>query len=214
MNRRETVAAATNDRPPFPVPPRLVLASVSPRRASLMREHGYEVEIAVPPVDEPADLPGSLSPVELAEALSFFKARSVAATRVHGWVLAGDTIVSMCGAVFGKSADRRDARRILSALSGTTHQVITGVTLLDAATGRRQIAHDLTGVTMKKLSPAEIEAYLDSGEWQGKAGAYGIQDCGDAFVTRLDGSFTNVVGFPMELVERMLRAWGWLRAKP
>ncbi len=174
-----------------------------------MREYGYQVKIVSPPMDEPADLPFSLSPVELSEALSYFKARSVAATQSDGWILAGDTVVSVHGAVIGKPADRDDARRILSVLSGTVHEVITGVSLLDAATGKREIAHDITRVTMKKLSPVEIEDYLETEGWRGKAGAYGIQDLADAFVSRIEGSFTNVVGFPMELVQRMLHDWGF-----
>jgi len=116
-------------------------------------------------------------------------------------------------AIFGKPRDRADAKRILSAIAGTTHEVITGVTLLDAASGARQIEHDVTRVTMRRLGDDEIEAYLDTGAWQGKAGAYGIQDRGDAFVERIDGSFTNVVGFPMELIERMLQTWGVPKAQ-
>ncbi len=97
---------------------------------------------------------------------------------------------------------------ILSALSGTTHEVITGVTLLNAATGARLIDHDVTAVTMKAMPEPDLEAYLATDGWRGKAGAYGIQDRGDAFIERIDGSFTNVVGFPMELVSRMLSRWG------
>ena len=118
-----------------------------------------------------------------------------------------DTIAALDGCVFGKPADRADAKHILNRLAGTTHEVITGVTLLDAVTGTRQIEHDVTRVTMKALSDDEIEAYLDTGAWEGKAGAYGIQDKGDAFVTRIEGSFSNVVGFPMELISAMLARW-------
>ncbi|MEK7732222.1 MAG: Maf family protein, partial [Planctomycetota bacterium] len=129
---------------------------------------------------------------------------SVAGLAGDGWVLAADTIAALGGRVFGKPADRDDARRILKSLSGTTHQVITGVTLLDASSGVRLIRHDSTNVIMRRLTDSEIEDYLDSGAWEGKAGAYGIQDKGDAFVERIEGSFTNVVGLPMELVARML----------
>jgi len=142
--------------------------------------------------------------VERAEASSEFKARSVAKLVAVGWILAADTIASLGGLVFGKPVDRDDARRILQSLSGTTHQVITGVTLLDASNGATVTHHDSTAVTIRRLSEREIEDYLDSGAWEGKAGAYGIQDKGDAFVETIDGSFTNVVGLPMELVERML----------
>lgn len=191
----------------FNQPPRLILASGSPRRAALLREHGYDFDIVVPG-DEPAQLFEHLPPIELAEALSLHKAQDVARRVRNGWILSGDTIAALGDRVIGKPADRDDARAIITALSGTTHRVITGVTLLDAATGRAETAHDVTAVTMRPLSPDEIEQYLDTGDWQGKAGAYGIQDRGDEFVTRVDGSFTNVVGFPMELIRGMLEAHG------
>jgi septum formation protein len=187
---------------------RLVLASASPRRASLLREKGYVFDVITPPLEEPDHLAEKATPTERAEALSYFKARSVATLVRHGTVLSGDTIVSLGDDIFGKPVDRDDARRILGSLSGTTHEVITAVTLLDTASGGRVIRHDSTAVTMKAIAEADLEAYLDTGAWEGKAGAYGIQDRGDAFVTSIVGSFTNVVGLPMELVAEMLTAWG------
>lgn len=191
----------------------LILASASPRRVKLMREYGFKVKVVKPPLREPGALREGLTPAQRAEALSYFKARSVAALVDHGLILAGDTLVSLAGRVFGKPLDREDARAILSALSGTTHHVITGVTLLDASTGTRLVQYDMTAVTMRALSGGELEAYLDTGAWQGKAGAYAIQDRGDPFVERIDGSFTNVVGLPMELVTRMLAECGIQRGK-
>jgi len=188
--------------------PRLILASASPRRTSLMQEYGYSFDIVPPPLEEPDHLAADATPMQQAEALSYFKARSVATLVSAGFVLAGDTIVALADRVFGKPVNRDDAKRILSSLSDTTHHVITAVTLLDASTGKRMIRHDMTAVTMKALSDAELEAYLDTDAWAGKAGAYGIQDRGDAFVTSTEGSFTNVVGFPMELVSEMLAEWG------
>lgn len=172
-----------------------------------MREHGFAVEVIPPAVDERNELRTGEVPTRLAEALSAIKARNVAAKLEDGWILAGDTLVSLGDRVYGKPVDRSDARRILLALSGTTHQVITAVTLLDAATGAELTRHDTTAVTMRSLSDDELEAYLDTGAWSGKAGAFGIQDCGDSFIDRIDGSFTNVVGFPMELVAAMLAEW-------
>ena len=186
----------------------LILASASPRRVSLMSEYGYDVEVIEPPVEEPNELQGDLSPARQAEALSHFKAKCVARLAPDGLIIAGDTIVSLHGRIFGKPADREDARRILSTLYGTTHEVITGVTLLNAATGDQWIEHDTTAVTMRTMSPEELESYLDTDAWMGKAGAYGIQDRGDAFVESINGSFTNVVGFPMELVVSMLSRCG------
>jgi len=96
---------------------------------------------------------------------------------------------------------------MLQTLSWTRHEVITGVALL-AAPGRRLIASDVTHVTMRPIRPEEVEAYLDSGEWAGKAGAYAIQETADRFVDRIEGSFTNVVGLPVELVRRMIAELG------
>ena len=187
--------------------PPLILASGSPRRAALMREHGYDVKVIPPPLKEPTHLHQKLAPAHLAQALSLFKACSVRDQVERGWILAGDTIASCGDKVFGKPTDRHHAGVILRALSRTTHSVITGVTLLDAHDGHSWTTHDETAITMKPLTDDDIEAYLDTGEWKGKAGAYGIQDRGDAFVVKIEGSFSNVVGFPMELIGRMLADW-------
>jgi len=185
-------------------PLRLILASASPRRAQLLREHGYDFTVVVPPIGEPALRDAHLPAAQQAEALSYFKAGSVLSKVPHGCILGADTVAALEGRIFGKPADRADARRILTVLGGTTHQVITGVTLLDAASQVRLIRHDVTLVTMRKLGDARLDAYLDSGEWQDKAGAYGIQEVHDEFVERIDGSFTNVMGLPMELLSAML----------
>ena len=187
--------------------PRLILASASARRAGLLREYGYQFEVIAPPLGEPTDLGRATSPAQHAEALSYFKAKSAAGQLTSRIVLSADTVAAIGNAVIGKPADREDARQILQRLSGTTHCVITGVTLLNVSTAARIVTHDSTDVSMKPLSDAEIDEYLDTGAWEGKAGAYGIQDHGDAFVTRLQGSFTNVVGLPMELVAGLLDGW-------
>jgi len=192
---------------------RLILASASPRRAELLRQSGYTFEVRVPPYAEPDPQSRRLSPYEHAQASSYFKARSVAAGLREGLVVAADTIVAYAGRIFGKPADADDARSILLVLAGTTHEVITGVTLLDAASGRRVIRHDVTRVTMRAMPPAALERYIAGGAWQGKAGAYGIQDRGDVFVERIEGSFSNVVGLPMELLTRMLEEFGWADSK-
>ncbi len=187
---------------------RFLLASNSPRRQQLLREAGYDFKVASPPWPEPTAEDVDRPAAEFAQAASYFKARSVASLNRTGVILAADTVVARDGRIFGKPADREDARRILSSLSGTTHEVITGVTVLDSRSGRRIITMERTGVTMRRMRPEELDEYLDSGEWQDKAGAYGIQDIGDRFVERVDGSFTNVVGLPMELVADLLGRFG------
>ena len=108
------------------------------------------------PLAEPVDFPDEASPVERAQSSSYFKAKSVAGLAGDGWVLAADTIAALGDRVFGKPADRDDARMILKSLSGTTHQVITGVTLLDASSGVRLIRHDSINVIMRRLADSEI----------------------------------------------------------
>lgn len=185
----------------------LILASSSPRRAQLLKADGYRFTVINPPDPEPKSLGPGLSPARQAEAISYHKACSVARLLESGLVLSGDTIATLDGEIFGKPADRQEARRILQALTGTTHQVITGVTLLDVKSGKHRTSHDITHVLMKPMRGEDLENYLDSKAWVGKAGAYGIQDHGDAFVERIEGSFSNVVGFPMELIRTLLQDW-------
>lgn len=187
---------------------RLILASASPRRHALLREHGYAFDVVKPPLDEPDHLAPGLPAPQLAEALSYFKAKCVADQIDEGVVIGGDTVVSLKNDVLGKPKDREDAQRIIESLAGTTHHVITAITLLDAATGARLIGYDTTAVMMRSLTEDEIDVYLNTGQWEGKAGAYGIQDQGDAFVERIEGSFTNVVGMPVGLATGMLHQWG------
>ena len=188
-------------------PDRLVLASSSPRRAELMREAGYRFSVVHPPFAEPEEKHPHVDPSGYAESLAYFKARSIADTNADDTILAADTIAVMGDEVFSKPDDRDDARRILSTLSGSSHQVITGVVLMHPETDARLMGHDVSVIHMRKLSDDEIEAYLDTWQWEGNAGAYGIQDHGDAFVSRYDGSFTNIVGLPMELVKEMFTKW-------
>ena len=183
---------------------RLVLASSSPRRRELLADAGYQFEVVSPPMDEPDELIHKLPPAQQAESLSYFKARSVADLHPDGLVLGADTVVAVGGQVLGKPTDADDARRMLRTLSSTRHCVITGVTLLGPQR-QRLIASEVTYVTMRPMSEQDIEDYIASGEWEGKAGAYAIQETAqDRFVLKVEGSYSNVVGLPMELVTRML----------
>ena len=182
---------------------RLILASSSPRRRDLLAEAGFAFDVMAPAIEEPAKLAGELSPAMRAEALAYFKARCVLAGQPGAYVLGADTIGAVGPEVLGKPGDRAEAERMLRCLSGTRHVVITGVALL-GPNGYRRIAAESTFVTMRAMSDEEIAGYLDSGEWRGKAGAYAIQETADRFVDRIEGSFSNVVGLPMERVERMI----------
>jgi len=189
---------------PLPDDIPLILASSSPRRCSLLREAGIVFETVAPPIHEPDEVDGKLPPAQQAQALAYFKARAVQQMRDRVFVLGADTIVlSARGHILGKPADAAEARGMLQALSNTTHDVITGVALL-GPDHQRIIASEVTHVTMRPVSPGEIDQYINSGEWEGKAGAYAIQETADRFIANLDGSFSNVVGLPMELVTKML----------
>jgi len=185
----------------------LILASASPRRAAILKKQGIPFKVLPPPRDDASRPRPNVSPVDFAKYLSLQKAQAVAQALDDGVVLAGDTVAAVGGDIFGKPSDRDDARRILTAISGKAHKVITALTLMDARSGRTMTCHDTTIVIMRPLSDAQITEYLDTGAWQGKAGAYGIQDHGDEFVDRVEGSFTNVVGLGVELLESMLAAW-------
>jgi septum formation protein len=185
---------------------RLILASASPRRQELLREAGYAFEVHPADVDE-SDHPPGLAPAALAAYLADRKAEAVAARFADAVVLAADTVVARGDTALGKPADARHAREMLASLAGTNHSVITGVTVLCPARGLRLQAVATSAVSMRPLSNAEIDAYVATGQWQGKAGGYGIQDR-DPFVTRITGSLTNIVGLPMEETGGLLREAG------
>lgn len=178
----------------------LILASGSPRRRELLSKMGYQFDIMVPDVDEHVDAPAQ----EAVAILSQRKAGTIAAQLSRGIIIASDTLVSYQGQALGKPLDEHDAHRMLQMLSGQVHEVFTGVTLLDAASNRTMTQVVRTGVRFRPLSDAEIWAYIQTGEPMDKAGAYGIQGGAHAFVDALDGSFENVMGFPVDEIQAML----------
>jgi septum formation protein len=198
----------------------LILASSSPRRRELLHQAGYRFKVRPPGPIEDASIRGAPSAAAYVESLAYLKAMSAIETHGirKGLVLGADTAVELRGRLIGKPRDEEEARQILSALvatgdstgrAGSVHRVLTGLALVDAGAGRRWLAHDATTVHMGPMSAAEIHAYVASGEAMGKAGAYALQETADRFVERIEGSFTNVVGLPMELLERMLKAAGY-----
>lgn len=182
---------------------RIVLASASPRRQALLAELGVEYDVIVPAVDEnsvTADEPRAL-----AEARALLKADAAAKMMADGIAIGADTIVVCDGRVLGKPADESDAVRLLAALSGRTHVVITGVGICEAGSGRRRVAAAETKVTFRPLERDEIERYVATGEPMDKAGAYGIQGKGALLVQGIVGDYFNVVGLPLGLLASMLR---------
>lgn len=187
---------------------RIVLASQSPRRSQLLREAGIVFEVVSPAYEEPDPSAWASDPISYVEMVSLEKARSVAARFNDRIILGADTTVAVGGHMFGKPADEADARRILSSLAGTTHQVITGVAIVQPETGAQSVRHAITSCRMRPMTKRELDDYISGRGWEGKAGAYGIQDEGDEFVTLVEGSFSNVVGLPVDLVIEMLAAFG------
>lgn len=175
--------------------PRLILASGSPRRQQLLRDAGYAFTVVPADIDE-SDYERALPPGDVAAFLAAAKARTVAAQHPTDVVLAADTVVAHNEQLLGKPVDAIDARRMLRLLGGTTHYVITAVAVLCGADNRLRQARVTSSVHMRDLADTEIETYLASNDWQGKAGGYGIQDP-DPFVTRTAGCLTNIVGLPM-----------------
>ena len=183
------------------LPERVILASGSPRRRELLGEMGVEFEIDVPDVDETV----GGTPDKMVAVLAERKARAVAERRDGGLIVAADTLVALDDRALGKPADDEEAKEMLRALSGRTHDVFTGVCVLDAANGRAMVEAVRTGVRFREISDAEIEAYVATGEPRDKAGAYAIQGGAGAFVDGYEGSRTNVIGLPVEKLTEMLK---------
>ena len=181
---------------------RLVLASASPRRRELLKQLGRPFQVIAPDADE--SLPEGASPARAAEELATRKAESVAALLHEGLVLGADTLVAAGARIVGKPRDRAHAIEILEMLNRQRHFVITGICLIDVRSRRRRVASERTAVVMRSMTRAQIEAYVDSGEAMGKAGAYAIQETGDRFVELVEGSLSNVVGLPMERVRQLI----------
>lgn len=187
-----------------------VLASRSPRRIALLREAGYSFDLDPADVDEEAFDP-ALSPEAIARHLAVLKAQTVAARHPGLWTLGSDTVVAIGRTLFGKPADSDEARRMIHATAGRDQSVVTGVALCRSSPDAQLDAVEISVVRMRTLAEVEIDAYVRSGAWQGKAGGYGIQDeqlRADPFVTLVSGSLSNVVGLPMETTTRLLAECG------
>lgn len=176
--------------------PAVVLASSSPRRREILAALGLAFDVRAAAVDE--SLREGESPFDAAERLAREKAAAVAAGAGGALVVAADTLVVHDGAALGKPRDRADARRMLELLAGRPHEVVTGVALVLG--GRIASGREVTRVVFAPMTTAEIEAYAASGEPDDKAGAYAVQGIGGLFVTRVEGSPSNVVGLPVRLL--------------
>jgi septum formation protein len=189
------------EQPPY----RLILASGSPARRELLTRAGYPFEVRPSNVDEP---PGSsfTSPRTMVQHIAWLKAHAVAAQVQDGLILAADTVGWLSGEAIGKPEDEADARRILRLLGGTEHELWSGVCLWRRPDDLQLAWQEKSRVAFRRLSDAELDAYLATRIWQGCSGAYAIQEYDDPYVHLLEGSMSNVIGLPMETTVQAL-AW-------
>jgi septum formation protein len=186
--------------------PRFVLASASPRRRNLLSEAGYEFEVVSPPDDEVSH--EWLTIRELTVWNAARKASAVSQTIPEAVVLAADTLVTIDGEILGKPGDLEDAVRILRRLSGRAHEVWTAVSIRHAADGRSHSFQEMSRVHFRALDEPTIRAYLAKIDPLDKAGAYAAQGHGQEIIKKIDGSYSNVVGLPMEKTTHVLRRFG------
>ena len=186
----------------------LILASASPRRADLLREAGIDVEIQPAHVNEDVE-PGE-TPEGYVRRVADAKGQAVSQRMPDRFVLAADTAVVVDGQILGKPSNAEDAARMLRLLSGRSHLVVSGVCLIKNGAPAVTTEVETTVVEFAGLLPAEIAWYVASGESMDKAGGYGIQGLASRFVTRIVGSYTNVVGLPIAVVYRMCTKAGLL----
>jgi septum formation protein len=182
-----------------PAPP-LLLASRSPQRRAILEQLGIPFDVIDPQYEEHA--PEIADAVDVVREHAQGKARSVADEAGERPVLGVDTEVVLQGLIFGKPADATEAEQMLEELSGKTHVVMSGLCLLTP--GWEVVEHEGTRVTFRELTPRDLAAYVATGEWEGRAGAYAIQGRGAALVCAIEGDYLNVVGLPAALLVRLL----------
>jgi septum formation protein len=183
----------------------LILASASPRRSDLLRQLG--VEFKVVRSDVPEIMHEQLTAWEVSQINAYRKARAVAKKHPDALVLGADTMVYMDSALYGKPASLEDAYVMLEKLQGRTHHVVTAICLLHLRDHRQRIFAETTAVTFRPLDAVQIRRYLTQVNPLDKAGAYAIQELGDMLVEKIAGSYTNVVGLPVERLSSELQAW-------
>ncbi len=185
---------------------KIILASASPRRQELLERIGLKFEVE-PSRYEEQTIP-ALGPHELVKRNSLEKAKTVAARRRNAIIIAADTIGVFRGRILGKPHTPTEARKMLTALSGRSHRVITGFTITDSETGKTTSRSVETKVYFRELAPEEIDAYVRTGEPLDKAGAYAIQGLGALIVERIDGDYYNVIGLPLCALVEALKEFG------
>lgn len=188
-----------------------ILASASPRRLQLLKQVGLIPDSVVPPdIDEAPQR--NEKPRELAARLAQQKASAIAQNHPDSFILAADTVVACGRRILPKPADKIETKQCLEILSGRRHRVISGVCVIDPS-GRQRARISTTTVTFKQLSPSEIDVYLKSEEWRGKAGGYAAQGLAAVFIRFINGSYSNVVGLPLFETVNLLAGAGYKPAR-
>lgn len=184
----------------------IILASASPRRKELLEKIGLKFEVELSNYEE--DIPPGLEPHELAQKISLEKAEAVARQHQNAIVIAADTFGVLDGQILGKPHTEKEAREMLAAISGKSHSVITGFSIIDTDNNQKLSQSVETKVYIRKLTLAEIDAYVKSKEPLDKAGAYAIQGLGAVLVERIEGDYYNVVGLPLSALTEALKEFG------
>ena len=198
-----TVASAASTKT---AGPKFILASASPRRRDLLAQIGLTADAVIPADIDETPLAGEL-PRRHALRLASEKAAKIAETHSDSIIFAADTVVGVGRRILPKTETEAEARECLEVMSGRAHRVFTGICVIDPA-GQSRTRVSETRIKLKRLSREEQDAYIASGEWQGKAGGYGIQGYAGAFVSSLNGSYTGVVGLPLFETRALLKAAG------
>jgi septum formation protein len=181
----------------------LILASQSPRRRQLLEEAGYEFVVMVPSAQAECGVCGGETPAELVARLAYRKAADVARRVERGTIVGCDTVAECLGQVLGKPRDEQHARQMLQLLRGRAHRVLSGLCVWSRPADQVRVEVEVTRLRMADISDAAVDAYLATDAWEGKAGAFGYQD-GVPWIEVLEGSESNVVGLPLELLGRLL----------
>ena len=185
---------------------KIILASASPRRKELLEKIGLRFEVEPSNCEE--DMHSGLEPHELARKISLEKANAVASKHKNALVIAADTFVALGDQILGKPHTKTEARKMLETISGRPHSVITGFSIIDTGRNKTLSKSVETKIYIRKLTPAEIDAYVKSKEPLDKAGAYAIQGLGGAIVERIEGDYFNVMGLPLNALTEALKDFG------
>ena len=186
--------------------PKIILASTSPRRHGLLQQIGLKFEIVPSRYEE--DMTMKLPPHKLAMTLARGKAFDVAKRRKSGIIIGVDTFVVLGKQLLGKPKNMDEAKRMLREQSGKTQKIYSGITIIDAKTGKESLDYVVTKIKMKNISKQEIDNYVATGEPLDKAGAFAIQGMGAVFVEKIDGCYYNVMGLPLNRLAQNLKKFG------